>query len=65
MTWTDDATSPKELKRRYELLKEHTGCDSDQKDLLIRQLVFISAQLESMEVDAAAGAPFDRGVIRR
>lgn len=52
----------KEIKRRYETLLDHAGADSFQKELLVQRAVFVSVQLETMEIDAAQGNKFDAGV---
>ncbi len=52
----------KEIKRRYEELKEHCDADSHQKDLLCQRAVFVGVQLETMEITAADTGEFDPGV---
>ena len=52
----------KEVKRRYEMLVEHTGAESYQQDLLIQRAVFISVQLESMEIEAMNTGELEAGV---
>jgi hypothetical protein len=52
----------KEIRRRYEHLKQDVGADSYQKDLLIQRTVFVSLQLETMETKAAETGEFDPGV---
>ena len=50
------------IRRRCRELKEHTGADSAQKDLLVQRATFISLQLETMEIETVAtGEPFDSG----
>jgi len=51
----------REIRQRYNELRTDTGCDSAQKDLLVQRAVFISVQLETMEVDAMKGRDFDVG----
>jgi hypothetical protein len=43
------------LRRRFELLKEHTGADSIQKELLCKRVAFMSVVCETMEVTVAEG----------
>jgi hypothetical protein len=50
------------IRQRYENLKDDTGADTLQKDLLCQRATFISLQLETMEIDATNGDPFDAGV---
>jgi hypothetical protein len=52
----------KEIRRRYRNLREDAAVDSYQKDLLVQRAVFIALQLETMEIAAASGKPFDAGV---
>jgi len=52
----------KEIRRRYELLKEHASADSCQRDLLVQRAVFIAVQLETMEINAAQTGAIDPGV---
>jgi len=51
----------KTIKRRYELLKQDTGADSLQKDLMCQRAAFISVVLETQEVNAAEGQDVDLG----
>jgi hypothetical protein len=51
----------KEIKRRYEQLREDVGAASYQKDLLAQRAIFISVQLETMEANAVEGKAFDAG----
>jgi hypothetical protein len=51
----------REIRRRYDLLKADTGCDSYQKDLLCQRAVFVGCQLETMEVAATQTGNFDAG----
>ena len=52
----------REVRRRYRELKDHTGADSSQKDMLCQRAVFIGVQLETMEIEAVEGkAPLDAG----
>ncbi|MBW3540726.1 MAG: hypothetical protein KY476_10685 [Planctomycetes bacterium] len=55
-------TIAKEIRRRYELLKDHTGAESYPKDLLVQRAIFIGLQLETMECVAAERGEFDPGV---
>lgn len=52
----------KEIKRRYEVLRTDSGAESYQQDLLVQRAVFISLQLETMEIAAAQGERFDSGI---
>lgn len=49
------------IKQRYETLLQHTGTDSFQRELLCKRAIFISLQLETMEVEATQTGKFDRG----
>lgn len=51
----------REIKKRLTRLMEDVGADSYQKELLVRRAIFISVQLETMEVNAAEGGMFDMG----
>ena len=51
----------REVKRRYELLKEDTGSNSTQRDLLCQRLAFLSIMLESAECEAVESGEFDPG----
>src|SRR5688572_3497154 len=51
----------KEVRRRYEQLKEDTGTDTYQKDLLCQRAIFIAIQLETMEVQAMETGKLDVG----
>lgn len=51
----------KEIRRRYEILKQDAGVESYQKDLLCQRAIFIGVQLETMECIAAAEGKFDPG----
>lgn len=51
----------REIRKRLNQLMEDTGADSYQKQLLVRRAVFISVQLETMEVNAAEGGMLDMG----
>src|SRR5687767_8763120 len=47
---------------RYEALRESCGGDeSPQRDLLVRRIAFLSIQIETAEVNAMEGKPFDAG----
>lgn len=52
----------KEIRRRYDMLREDTAADSYQKDILCQRAVFISVQLETMEIEATESGRFDPGV---
>ena len=52
----------KEVRRRYEALKQDTQADSCQKDLLCQRATFVACQLETMEVIATETGKFDMGV---
>ena len=49
------------MKKRYLTLKEHTGADCIQKDILARRATFLSLLLESMEIEAMSGDPINMG----
>lgn len=49
----------KEIKRRYEELKDHTAADSYQKDTLVRRAVFLELQLETFEMAAVKTGKLD------
>jgi hypothetical protein len=51
----------REIKRRYALLRKDAGADSFQRDLLAQRAIFISVQLETMEVEASEGGDFNSG----
>ena len=52
----------KMIRRRYELLKEHCNGDASyMRDLLCQRAAFISVVLETNEVQAAEGEPFESG----
>lgn len=52
----------KEIRRRYELLRDDTGADrSAQRDMLCQRAVFIGIVLETMEVEAMDTGNFDAG----
>lgn len=52
----------RELRHRLKKLRDDTATDSMQKELLCQRAIFISLQLETMEVDAMNGEPFELGV---
>ena len=52
----------KEIRRRYEELRQDTGADSHQRDTLCQRAVFMGVQLETMECEAAESGKFDPGV---
>lgn len=50
------------IRRRCEELREDVGADSVQKDLLVQRAIFLSIQLETMEVEAIESGHFDPGI---
>ena len=50
------------IRERYESLRGDVAADNTQKDLLVRRAVFMSIQLETMEITAAEGGDFDAGI---
>jgi hypothetical protein len=52
----------KEIRRRCETLREDTGADSAQKNMLVQRAIFMSIQLETMEVEAIESGKFDPGI---
>lgn len=52
----------KEITRRYEVLREDAGAESEQRDMLCQRAVFIGVCLETMECEAVASGKFDAGV---
>jgi hypothetical protein len=50
-----------ELNRRYSELKDDVGADTFQKDTLVQRAIFLSVQLETMEVRAVEEGEFDPG----
>lgn len=50
------------IRQRYDLLSADIGVDSVQKRLLCERAVFISVQLETMEVEASEGKEFKSGL---
>jgi hypothetical protein len=61
----DDADSRiavvRTIRKRVELLKEHCGADSYQKEMMCLHAAFLHVRLESMEVEALEGEPFNAG----
>jgi hypothetical protein len=51
----------REIIGRVKALKESVGADSPQKELLVERCAFIALQLESAEVGAIEGEPYDQG----
>ncbi|WP_428304621.1 hypothetical protein [Lacipirellula sp.] len=49
------------IRERIKQLTEDAGIDCIQKELLAKQAVFISVQLETMQVDALEGCEFEVG----
>jgi len=52
----------REIRQRYERLKADAGADSYQKELLAQRVVFVAAQLETMEIVATESGEFDLGI---
>jgi len=52
----------KEITRRYETLRQDTGAESAQRDMLCQRAVFMGVCLETMECEAVATSKFDAGV---
>ena len=52
----------KAARQRYEALKQDTGADSIQKELLCQRAAFLSLQIETMEVAAANNEEFSPSV---
>jgi len=52
----------REINRRYEVLRQDTGAESMQREMLCQQAVFISVCLETMQHEAVATGEFDAGV---
>lgn len=52
----------KEIRRRLEALRDDAGVDSVQKEMLVRRAIFISIQLETMEVQSVETGDFQAGV---
>lgn len=53
----------KEVRRRYEQLRDDTGADrSMQRDMLCQRATFLAMRLETMECEATEGKPVDWGV---
>jgi hypothetical protein len=52
----------KTIRKRYQLLKEHTCADSVQRDLLCQRAAFISVILETQEVEASESGNLDLAV---
>lgn len=50
------------IKERVETLKDHSGADSFQKELLCQRAIFIALQLETMEVNAIENGHLETGV---
>ncbi len=55
-------TAVREIQKRYEQLKEDTGVDNTQRELLCQRAAFIAIRLETMEVEAVQEGRFDPGV---
>lgn len=51
----------REIRRRVELLRQHTNADSYQKELLCERAIFLACQLETMEIDATTKGELDMG----
>lgn len=52
----------KEIRRRYEVLKQDAAAESYQKDLLCQRAIFLGVQLETLEAVAVAEGKFDAGI---
>src|SRR4051812_4267079 len=52
----------REIRRRYMLLKKDAAVDSYQKDILCQRCIFLALQLESSEVLATEGGPWEPAV---
>jgi hypothetical protein len=52
----------REIRRRYATLREDTGTESVQKDILCQRATFIAIQLETMECEAMETGKIDVGV---
>ena len=52
----------KKVRRRLEELRDDAGVDSVQKEMLVRRAIFISVQLETMEVQSVETGDFNPGV---
>ncbi len=52
----------KEIRRRFQTLREDTGADSYQKELLCQRAIFLAIQLETMEVETIENGKLDFGV---
>lgn len=52
----------KELRRRYDELLADAGADSIQKRILCQRAIFLTVQIETMEITAAEQGDFDAGV---
>lgn len=51
----------KEVRRRLERLKNETGADSYQKEMICEEAVFLALQLETMRTTALEGGEIDFG----
>lgn len=51
----------RELLRRYAALREDTGVDTTQREILCQRAVFVWTQLETLEVQAVETGEFDAG----
>ena len=63
--WTDAdqrIATVRAIKKRYEILKEHTQADSIQRDLLCQRAAFLACIVEKFEVECAEGEGLDLGV---
>lgn len=52
----------KEIRRRLEALRDDAGVDSVQKEMLVRRAIFISIQLETMEVQSVETGEFQPNI---
>jgi hypothetical protein len=49
------------IQDRVATLKADTGADSRQKEILVQRAVFLTSVLETAEINAITGQPFDLG----
>lgn len=55
----------KRVQKRFESIKEQTGADSIQKELLCRRAAFLSILIETLESEAMEDGEFDMRKIGR
>jgi hypothetical protein len=51
----------KAIRKRHDLLRDDVGVESTQQELLVQRAVFLSVQLETMEMEAVQNGRFDAG----